>query len=115
MSEPRLIKKYPNRRLYDTQTSAYVTLDKIVELVQGGTNLLVIDRKTEKDITTSILLQVITKMAQEGKLPILPTETLLELIRVRDKLIQMRNALKRGEEPRIVSSSGLTQQAAVEG
>jgi polyhydroxyalkanoate synthesis repressor PhaR len=62
--EPRIIRKYPNRRLYDTVESRYVTLADIRRLVVEGVDFVVLDRKTQQDITRSILLQVIAE--QEG-------------------------------------------------
>ena len=68
MSEPktesRVIKKYPNRRLYDTVESRYVTLADVRRLVVERVDFVVLDRKTQQDITRSILLQVIAE--QEG-------------------------------------------------
>ena len=55
----RLIKKYPNRRLYDTQTSAYITLADIKQLVLDGESFQVQDAKTQENLTRSILLQII--------------------------------------------------------
>ncbi len=55
----RLIKKYPNRRLYDTQTSSYITLADVKQLVLGNEDFVVVDAKTEEDLTRSILLQII--------------------------------------------------------
>jgi polyhydroxyalkanoate synthesis repressor PhaR len=60
----RVIRKYPNRRLYDTAESRYVTLADIRRLVVAGVDFVVLDRKTQQDITRSILLQVIAE--QEG-------------------------------------------------
>jgi polyhydroxyalkanoate synthesis repressor PhaR len=57
--DSRLIKKYPNRRLYDTQTSTYVTLADIKNLVMAGDAFSVVDAKTEDDLTRNILLQII--------------------------------------------------------
>ena len=57
--EPILIKKYPNRRLYNTQTSSYIVLDDIVELIKSGTEFVIEDTKTGEDLTRSILNQVI--------------------------------------------------------
>ena len=57
--EERLIKKYPNRRLYDTQTSTYVTLVDIKGLVMAGEAFKVVDAKTEDDLTRNILMQII--------------------------------------------------------
>jgi polyhydroxyalkanoate synthesis repressor PhaR len=62
--EPRIIRKYPNRRLYDTVESRYVTLADIRRLVVEGIDFVVLDRRTQQDITRSILLQVIAE--QEG-------------------------------------------------
>jgi len=61
---PRIIRKYPNRRLYDTVESRYVTLADIRRLVVERVDFLVLDRKSQQDITRSILLQVIAE--QEG-------------------------------------------------
>ena len=55
----RVIKKYPNRRLYDTSTSAYITLGEVKQLVLQRENVLVKDAKTGEDLTRSILLQII--------------------------------------------------------
>ena len=62
--QPRVIRKYPNRRLYDTVESRYVTLADIRRLVVERIDFVVLDRKTQQDITRSILLQVIAE--QEG-------------------------------------------------
>jgi polyhydroxyalkanoate synthesis repressor PhaR len=62
--EPRVIRKYPNRRLYDTVESRYVTLNDIRRLVVERVDFVVLERKTQQDITRSILLQVIAE--QEG-------------------------------------------------
>jgi len=63
-SGPRVIRKYPNRRLYDTVESRYVTLADVRRLVVDRVDFIVLDRKTQQDITRSILLQVIAE--QEG-------------------------------------------------
>jgi polyhydroxyalkanoate synthesis repressor PhaR len=61
MTEPRTIKKYPNRRLYDTEESRYITLSDIRRLVVEDLPFTVIDQKSGEDITRSILLQVISE------------------------------------------------------
>ena len=66
MSDVRIIKKYPNRRLYDTQESRYITLNDVRQLVIDGTEFEVIDKKTGNNITRSILLQVISEQEQRG-------------------------------------------------
>jgi polyhydroxyalkanoate synthesis repressor PhaR len=63
-SSPRVIRKYPNRRLYDTVESRYVTLADVRRLVVDRVDFVVLDRKSQQDITRSILLQVIAE--QEG-------------------------------------------------
>ena len=78
--EDRLIKKYPNRRLYDTQTSAYVTLADIKELVMAGESFKVLDAKTDEDLTRSILLQIILEEEACG-MPIFSTQMLQQVIR----------------------------------
>src|SRR6202008_2669550 len=67
MSEPtRLIKKYPNRRLYDTKTSVYITLADVKKLVVEGAEFQVVDAKTGEDLTRSILLQIILEEEAAG-------------------------------------------------
>lgn len=66
MSTARVIKKYPNRRLYDTEVSRYITLADIRQLVLDQTRLVVIDKKSGDDITRSILLQVISEQELNG-------------------------------------------------
>ncbi len=67
MSTTRIIKKYPNRRLYDTDESRYITLADIKKLVQSRVNFAVIDKKTDANITNCILLQVICEQEQNGE------------------------------------------------
>ena len=66
MSDPRIIKKYPNRRLYDTEESRYITLSDIRELVNIEIEFSVIEKKSGNDITCQILLQVITEQETHG-------------------------------------------------
>lgn len=80
MSEPRLIKKYANRRLYDASQSRHITLDDIRTMVVAGEQVKVIEDKTNEDITRLILLQVIADQEQFGR-PILSTTLLESLIR----------------------------------
>ena len=80
MSEPRIINKYPNRRLYDTEISRYITLEEIRQLVLTGVDFTIIDKRTKEDITRSILLQVIAEQ-EEGGDPIFTTEVLTHIIR----------------------------------
>jgi len=80
MSEPRIIKKYPNRRLYDTEESRYITLKDICNLVLEKVDFVVIDKKTQNDITQSILLQVISEQEASGD-PIFSRDFLSQIIR----------------------------------
>ena len=77
---PRTIKKYANRRLYDTQASRHVTLDGIRQLVASGEDVVVVDDTTGNDITRNILLQVIAEQEQGGR-PILTADMLKQIIR----------------------------------
>jgi len=81
MSEPvRLIKKYPNRRLYDTRTSTYITLVDVKELVLGHENFQVVDAKTGDDLTRAILLQIILE-EEAGGAPMFSSDLLSHMIR----------------------------------
>jgi polyhydroxyalkanoate synthesis repressor PhaR len=76
----RSIKKYPNRRLYDTHTSSYITLQDVKELVMNFEAFKVVDAKTGEDLTRSILLQIILE-EEQGGMPIFSTELLSHMIR----------------------------------
>jgi polyhydroxyalkanoate synthesis repressor PhaR len=78
MGGPRVIKKYPNRRLYDTVESRYITLADIQRLVIEHVDLAVIDKRSMTDITHSILLQVIAD--QEQRLPCLLSQKFLRQV-----------------------------------
>ena len=80
MSEPRVIKKYPNRRLYDTVESRYITLADIRRLVMDKVEFVVIDKKSQDDITRSILLQVIAEQEHTGE-PLMSQDFLSQVIR----------------------------------
>lgn len=75
----RVIKKYPNRRLYDTAESKYVTLNDVRKLVLEGIGFCVIDKKSGGDITRNILLQIIIEQEDEGE-PMFTTDVLEQLI-----------------------------------
>jgi len=78
--EPRIIKKYPNRRLYDTEESKYITLQQIRDLVLAEVPFIVIDQKSEEDITRSILLQIIFEQESETN-PLFSNDNLERFIR----------------------------------
>jgi polyhydroxyalkanoate synthesis repressor PhaR len=81
MSEQRLIRKYVNRRLYDTAQSRYVNLDDLRELITKGSNVKVVEQATGTDITTPVLLQIIAE-GQRGGAPLLSAEFLAGMIRL---------------------------------
>lgn len=76
----RVIKKYPNRRLYDTDTSAYITLAEVKNLVMDSTDFVVRDAKTNEDLTRSILLQIILE-EEAGGAPMFTEAVLGNIIR----------------------------------
>jgi polyhydroxyalkanoate synthesis repressor PhaR len=76
----RLIKKYPNRRLYDTQTSAYITLADVKQLVLESEDFKVVDAKSAEDLTRSILLQIILE-EEAGGAPLFSSVMLSQIIR----------------------------------
>lgn len=76
----RLIKKYPNRRLYDTATSSYITLVDVKRLVLDNADFKVIDAKSGDDLTRSILLQIIIEEESDG-MPMFSSDMLSQIIR----------------------------------
>ncbi len=76
----RVIKKYPNRRLYDTEISSYITLEEIRQLVLDNENFEVRDAKSGEDLTRSVLLQIISEHESEGQ-PMLSPQLLSQIIR----------------------------------
>src|SRR5438067_13824153 len=76
----RMIKKYPNRRLYDTANSGYITLADVKQMVLEGINFQVVDAKTSEDLTRSILLQIILD-EESGGVPMFSSEMLAQMIR----------------------------------
>jgi len=79
-ARPRVIKKYPNRRLYDTETSTYITLTDVQQLVMGSEPFVVRDAKTNEDLTRSILLQIILEEETAGA-PMFTEAVLANIIR----------------------------------
>ncbi len=77
--EATVIKKYANRRLYDTGRSSYVTLEDLSEMIQEGHNFIVLEAKTGKDITRSVLTQIIADQEAENE-TLLPTDFMRTLI-----------------------------------
>jgi polyhydroxyalkanoate synthesis repressor PhaR len=84
---PTTIKKYANRRLYNTGTSTYVTLEDLAGMVKGGDDFVVVDAKTGEDITRSVLTQIIFEQENKGQ-NLLPITFLRQLIRFYGDSIQ---------------------------
>jgi len=87
MSNTRIIKKYPNRRLYDTEISKYITLDNVRQLVVDSVDFIVKDVKTDEDLTRGILLQIISEQEHDGE-PFFSTSALSQIIRFYDDSMQ---------------------------
>lgn len=85
--KPVVIKKYANRRLYDTDTSAYITLEDLCERVKRGSEFVVLDAKTGQDLTRQVLTQIIFEQETKGS-QLLPTEFLRSVIRFYDNKLQ---------------------------
>jgi polyhydroxyalkanoate synthesis repressor PhaR len=81
INETRVIKKYPNRRLYDTHTSQYITLSDIHKLIINDISFSVVDSKTDADLTRATLLQILSDQEQSAN-PMLSIDLLQKLIQV---------------------------------
>jgi polyhydroxyalkanoate synthesis repressor PhaR len=84
MQEERVLKKYPNRRLYDTTLSRYVTQDDVRQLVLERVGFRVVDARSGADLTRTVLLQIVTEREMQGP-PLLMPEVLTELIRLGER------------------------------
>jgi polyhydroxyalkanoate synthesis repressor PhaR len=80
MAQVRIIKKYPNRRLYDTEISSYITLEEVRQLVLDSEEFEVRDAKSGDDLTRSVLLQIISEHEETGQ-PMFTTQLLSQVIR----------------------------------
>jgi polyhydroxyalkanoate synthesis repressor PhaR len=110
----RAIKKYPNRRLYDTQTSSYITLADVKDMVMACEHFAVVDAKTGEDITRSILLQIILEEESAG-LPMFSTQALAQIIRFYGNTMQglMGSYLEKNIQSFIDLQSKLTENSVV--
>src|SRR5262245_45513839 len=79
MSETRVIKRYANRKLYDTQHSRYVTLDQIADMIRGGDDVKIVDNKTKEDLTSVTLAQIIFEEEKRQK-SFLPLQAMRNII-----------------------------------
>jgi polyhydroxyalkanoate synthesis repressor PhaR len=75
------VKKYPNRRLYDTEGSKYITMEELAERVRAGRDVRVLDAKTDEDLTQPTLVQLLT---EGGRAHLLPVPLLMQLVRMND-------------------------------
>ena len=75
------VKKYPNRRLYDTEGSKYITMEELADRVRSGRDVRVLDAKTDEDLTQPTLVQLLT---EGGRAHLLPVPLLMQLVRMND-------------------------------
>jgi polyhydroxyalkanoate synthesis repressor PhaR len=87
MAEKILLKKYANRRLYDTEKSSYVTLTQVADMIKAGRQVEVIDAKTEEDVTASILTQIMVEMAKNRN-ALLPVPMLHLIIQYGENVLE---------------------------
>lgn len=83
MEKAKIIKRYQNRKLYDTDASCYVTLDEIAEMIQQGEEVTVVDNRNQKDITSATLTQIIFEKQKRSESPV-PISTLRHIIQQGD-------------------------------
>jgi polyhydroxyalkanoate synthesis repressor PhaR len=108
----RLIKKYPNRRLYDTQTSSYITLADVKELVLKHAEFQVVDAKSSEDLTRQILLQIILDEESTGA-PMFSHDVLTQFIRFYGNAMQgmMGNYLERNIQAFVEIQKSMQEQS----
>ena len=101
--QPRVIKRYANRKLYDTRDSKYVTLDRIAELVRNGEEVKVLDNKSQKDLTKVTLAQIIYEEQKSGNATAWSVQSLRDFIQEgRQKLV---SSLKDGPVGKLVGKA----------
>jgi polyhydroxyalkanoate synthesis repressor PhaR len=107
----RVIKKYPNRRLYDTEISSYITIEDVRQLIVEGEDFEVRDAKTGEDLTRQVLLQIIAEHEQDGE-PMLSTQLLSQIIRFYGDSLQgfMGNYLERSMQAFLEQQQQFRQQ-----
>lgn len=107
----RIIKKYPNRRLYDTDISSYITVEDVRQLIMDGEEFEVRDAKTGEDLTRQVLLQIISEQEQGGQ-PLLSNQLLSQLIRFYGDSLQgfMGNYLERSMQLFLEQQNQFRQQ-----
>ncbi len=107
----RVIKKYPNRRLYDTEISSYITIEDVRQLIAEGEDFEVRDAKSGEDLTRQVLLQIIAEHEQDGE-PMLSTQLLSQIIRFYGDSLQgfMGNYLERSMQVFLEQQQQFRQQ-----
>ena len=107
----RVIKKYPNRRLYDTEISSYITIEDVRQLIVEGEEFEVRDAKSGEDLTRQVLLQIIAEHEQDGE-PMLSTQLLSQIIRFYGDSLQgfMGNYLERSMQVFLEQQQQFRQQ-----
>jgi len=107
----RVIKKYPNRRLYDTEISSYITIEDVRQLIVEGEDFEVRDAKSGEDLTRQVLLQIIAEHEQDGE-PMLSTQLLSQIIRFYGDSLQgfMGNYLERSMQTFLEQQQQFRQQ-----
>src|SRR5882672_8329392 len=100
MGEPRVIKRYSNRKLYDTQSSRYVTLEQIADLIREGEDVRIVDNNSKEDLTSITLAQIIFEEEKKQK-SFLPLTAMRNIIQQGGEAIQeagarMRDVFRRG-------------------
>src|SRR2546430_16675714 len=103
MAEPRVVKRYGNRKLYDPQRSRYVTLDQIAEMIRTGEDVKIVDNNPKEDLTAITLAQIIFE--EEKKSSFLPLSALRNIIQTSGDSIQQL-ASTAGEKVRAVFRRG---------
>jgi polyhydroxyalkanoate synthesis repressor PhaR len=103
MGEPRVIKRYANRKLYDTQRSRYVTLEQIAELIRSGEDVKIVDNNSKEDLTAITLTQILFEEEKKGSF--LPLATLRNIIQTGGQSIS-NIATQAGEKVRAVFRRG---------
>ena len=111
MAASRIIKKYPNRRLYDTKISSYITIEDVRHLIVDGEDFEVRDAKSGEDLTRQVLLQIIAEHEQDGQ-PMLSTQMLSQMIRFYGDSLQgfMGNYLERSMQTFLDQQQQFRQQ-----
>ena len=123
MAEPLLIKRYASRRLYNTETSDYVTLEDIAQVIRGGRTVKIVDLKSGDDLTRQYLLQIIAEHEGRGQ-NVLPIDVLTDLVRsyttqaqsiVPDFLAMSFEMLKQGQSKMVENMAAMNPMTAMPG